>query len=94
MSPELFRSLEYPNLPTLAEKAGKTGYIKHATAVRKAGGEGAEYPEPVQDVSGSGTALMELDLLCTKSMSENRRARSSDDHLNRIWLGERHHVPA
>ncbi|MEE1807234.1 hypothetical protein [Streptomyces sp. BE133] len=24
MSPELFRSLEYPNLPTLAEKAGKT----------------------------------------------------------------------
>ena len=45
----------------LAEKAGKTGYIKHATVVRKAGGEGTEYPEPVQDVSGPGTALMELD---------------------------------
>ncbi|MFE2943406.1 hypothetical protein ACFXKG_30785 [Streptomyces sp. NPDC059255] len=42
----------------LAEKAGKTGYIKHATVVRKAGGEGTE---PVQDVSGPGTALMELD---------------------------------
>ncbi|AVZ77982.1 hypothetical protein SLUN_38810 (plasmid) [Streptomyces lunaelactis] len=45
----------------LAEKAGKTGYIKHATVVRKAGGEGTEYPEPVQDVSGPGTALMEID---------------------------------
>ncbi|MFD4481565.1 hypothetical protein ACFWPU_36395 [Streptomyces sp. NPDC058471] len=45
----------------LAEKAGKGGYIKHATVVRKQGGEGTEYPEPVQDVSGPGTALMELD---------------------------------
>ncbi|MGW7620788.1 hypothetical protein ACWGLG_34125 [Streptomyces antimycoticus] len=45
----------------LAEKTGKTGYIKHATVVRKAGGEGTAYPEPVQDVSGPGTALMELD---------------------------------
>ncbi|MEU9471284.1 hypothetical protein AB0D78_32610 [Streptomyces avermitilis] len=45
----------------LAEKAGKAGYIKHATVVRKAGGEGTEYPEAVQDVSGPGTALMELD---------------------------------
>lgn len=42
----------------LAEKAG---YIKHATVVRKAGGEGTEYPKAVQDVSGPGTALMELD---------------------------------
>lgn len=42
----------------LAEKAGKTGYIKHATVVRKAG---TEHPEPIQDVSGPGTALMELD---------------------------------
>lgn len=45
----------------LAEKTGKGGYIKHATVVRKAGGEGTEYPEAVQDVSGPGTALMELD---------------------------------
>lgn len=45
----------------LAEKAGKGGYIKHAAVVRKAGGEGTAYPEPVQDVSGPGTALMELD---------------------------------
>ncbi|MET9656803.1 hypothetical protein [Streptomyces sp. NPDC006510] len=45
----------------LAEKAGKSGYIKHATVVRKAGGEGTEYPKAVQDVSGPGTALMELD---------------------------------
>ncbi|MFF7258606.1 hypothetical protein [Streptomyces microflavus] len=45
----------------LAEKTGKAGYIKHATVVRKQGGEGTEYPEPVQDVSGPGTALMELD---------------------------------
>jgi hypothetical protein len=42
----------------LAEKAGK---IKHATVVRKVGGEGTEYPKAVQDVSGPGTALMELD---------------------------------
>ncbi|MFI1177864.1 hypothetical protein [Streptomyces melanogenes] len=45
----------------LAEKAGKGGYIKHATVVRKAGGEGTAYPKAVQDVSGPGTALMELD---------------------------------
>ncbi|MFG2878856.1 hypothetical protein ACGFYU_28295 [Streptomyces sp. NPDC048337] len=45
----------------LAEKTGKTGYIKHATVVRKAGGEGTEYPKAVQDISGPGTALMELD---------------------------------
>ncbi|WP_240661581.1 MULTISPECIES: hypothetical protein [unclassified Streptomyces] len=57
----LFRNIEYPNLPILAQKAGKTGYIKHATVVRKAGGEGTEYPAPVQDVSGPGTALMEID---------------------------------
>ncbi|HWU08451.1 MAG TPA: hypothetical protein VN520_19075 [Streptomyces sp.] len=45
----------------LAEKTGKGGYIQHATVVRKAGGEGTEYPKAVQDVSGPGTALMELD---------------------------------
>ncbi|MFF7976712.1 hypothetical protein [Streptomyces sp. NPDC007905] len=45
----------------LAEKASKDGYIKHTTVVRKAGGEGTEYPTAVQDVSGPGTALMELD---------------------------------
>ncbi|MGN4164400.1 hypothetical protein ACRWOO_32735 [Streptomyces sp. NEAU-PBA10] len=45
----------------LAEKAGKGGYLAHATVVRKAGGEGTEYPEPVQDTAGPGTALMELD---------------------------------
>lgn len=45
----------------LAEKTGKGGYVQHATVVRKAGGEGTAYPEPVQDVSGPGTALMELD---------------------------------
>lgn len=45
----------------LAEKAGLSGYVQHATVVRKAGGEGTEYSEPVQDVSGPGTALMELD---------------------------------
>ncbi|GAA3163680.1 hypothetical protein [Streptomyces ramulosus] len=42
----------------LAKKAGKDGYIQHATVVRKVGGEDTE---PVQDVSGPGTALMELD---------------------------------
>lgn len=31
----------------LAEKTGKAGYIKHATVVRKAGGEGTEYPKAV-----------------------------------------------
>ncbi|WP_031104707.1 hypothetical protein [Streptomyces sp. NRRL S-146] len=45
----------------IADKAGKTGYIKHATVVRKAGGDGTEYPKPVQDDSGPGTALMEID---------------------------------
>lgn len=68
----LFRTSEYPNLPTLAGKVGKSGYIKHATIVRKVGGEGTEYPEPVQDVSGPGTALMELDLLCINGMSRRR----------------------
>jgi hypothetical protein len=38
----------------LAGKAGKGGYIKHATVVRKAGHDTAE-------LSGPGTALMELD---------------------------------
>ncbi|WP_331724882.1 hypothetical protein OHB07_39220 (plasmid) [Streptomyces sp. NBC_00111] len=42
-------------------------HIKHTTVVRKAGGEGTEYSKTVQDVSGPGTALMELDLLCTNS---------------------------
>ncbi|MFK8905891.1 hypothetical protein [Streptomyces sp. YS-3] len=45
----------------LAEKTGKSGYIKHATVVRKTGGEGTECPNAIQDVSGPGTALMELD---------------------------------
>ncbi|MCX5338678.1 hypothetical protein [Streptomyces atratus] len=63
----LFRTDEYTDLPILAEKAGKTGCIKYATVVRKADGEGTECPEPVQDVSGPGTALMELDLLCINS---------------------------
>ncbi|MFD8938580.1 hypothetical protein ACFV0R_25575 [Streptomyces sp. NPDC059578] len=45
----------------LAKKAGKYGYVQHATVVRKAGGESTEHPEPVQDVAGPGTALMELD---------------------------------
>ncbi|MFE9468781.1 hypothetical protein ACFYNW_35180 [Streptomyces virginiae] len=58
----------------LAEKAGKGGYIKHATVVRKAGGEGTEHPKAVQDVSGPGTALMELDLLCTNSRTGNARS--------------------
>ncbi|GGO60135.1 hypothetical protein [Streptomyces lasiicapitis] len=42
----------------LAKKCGKHGYITHATVVRKAG---EEWPEPVQDIAGPGTALMELD---------------------------------
>jgi hypothetical protein len=53
-SAALFRTLEYPKLPILAARAGKTGYIQHATAVRKPGDTAAE-------VSGPGTALMELD---------------------------------
>lgn len=43
-----------PNLPTLAGRAGKAGYNTHATVVRKPGDTAAE-------VSGPGTALMELD---------------------------------
>lgn len=50
----LFLTSEYPNLPPLAARAGKTGYIQHATAVRKPGDTAAE-------LSGPGTALMELD---------------------------------
>lgn len=38
----------------LAERAGKGGYIKHATVVRKPGHDAAE-------LSGPGTALLELD---------------------------------
>ncbi|GGN65402.1 hypothetical protein GCM10012285_68150 [Streptomyces kronopolitis] len=54
----LFRTSEYPNLPILADKAGKGGYIKYATIVRKVGGED---PETVQDDTGPGTAHMEVD---------------------------------
>lgn len=43
----------------LATRAGKSSYISHATAVRKPDDTAAE-------LSGPGTALMELDLLCTK----------------------------
>ncbi|MER6501590.1 hypothetical protein ABT218_19880 [Streptomyces sp. NPDC001455] len=42
----------------LAKKCGKTGYLEHATVVRKACEESTE---PVQDTAGPGTALMELD---------------------------------
>ncbi|WP_407842077.1 hypothetical protein ACE1OC_42760 (plasmid) [Streptomyces sp. DSM 116496] len=52
----------------LAEKTGKSGYVQHATVVRKAGGEGTAYPEPVQDLSGPGTALMELDEAAHRSI--------------------------
>ncbi|MGW2416027.1 hypothetical protein ACWCV5_28205 [Streptomyces tubercidicus] len=45
----------------LADKAGKGGYIKYATIVRKVGGEDPEYPETVQDDTGPGTAHMEVD---------------------------------
>jgi hypothetical protein len=51
---ELFRTSQYPNLPTLAARAGKAGYIQHATAVRKPG-------DSAPELSGPGTALMELD---------------------------------
>jgi hypothetical protein len=51
-----FRTGEYPNLPILADKTGKTGYIEHATVVRK---PGTEAKAPVVEESGPGTALME-----------------------------------
>ncbi|WP_327332978.1 hypothetical protein [Streptomyces anulatus] len=45
----------------LADKAGKTGYIKHATVVRKTGDDDSQWPKAVLDESGPGTALMEID---------------------------------
>ncbi|MDI3390492.1 hypothetical protein QIS99_30500 [Streptomyces sp. B-S-A8] len=46
----------------LAKQARKDGYIEHCTAVRM-----NEKGELTAELSGPGTALMELDLLCTKS---------------------------
>ncbi|MER7782272.1 hypothetical protein C0R01_31420 [Streptomyces albidoflavus] len=58
----LFRTLEYRNLPTLAKRTKKTGYIEHCQAVRlDADGEISE------EITDPGTAWMELDVLCTKS---------------------------
>lgn len=42
----------------LADRAGKAGYIKHATVVRK---PGTDTTDPVVELSGPGTALMEMD---------------------------------
>ncbi|MFB7053388.1 hypothetical protein ACFCXT_09650 [Streptomyces vinaceus] len=61
------------------EKADKGGYVRHATVVRMASGEGTGYPRAVQDVSGPGTALMELDLLCTMSPCVGRKFRRLGD---------------
>ncbi|WP_329304586.1 hypothetical protein [Streptomyces anulatus] len=52
----LFRTLEYRNLPTLAGKTGKTGYIEHCQAVRL-----ADDGTVTREVNGPGTAWMELD---------------------------------
>ncbi|GHD79637.1 hypothetical protein GCM10010317_100580 [Streptomyces mirabilis] len=56
----LFRTTKYPNLPTLAKKTGKTGYIEHCKAAR-VDDDGKATPE----LTGSGSAWMELDVLCT-----------------------------
>ncbi|MFH9390823.1 hypothetical protein ACIOEY_29125 [Streptomyces albidoflavus] len=52
----LFRTLEYRNLPTLAKKTKKTGYIEHCQAVRL-DDEGAV----TKEITGPGSAWMELD---------------------------------
>jgi hypothetical protein len=48
----------------LAKKAGKKGYVDHCTAARVAA-DGTVSAE----LSGPGTALMELDLLCTNAVA-------------------------
>ncbi|MFE0683795.1 hypothetical protein ACFW17_23670 [Streptomyces sp. NPDC058961] len=52
----LFRTLEYRNLPTLAKKTKKTGYIEHCQAVRL-DDEGAV----TKELTGPGSSWMELD---------------------------------
>ncbi|MGW7064106.1 hypothetical protein ACWGHM_37180 [Streptomyces sp. NPDC054904] len=52
----LFRTSEYPNLPTLAKKTGKTGYIGHCQAVRL-----ADEGTVTKEINGPGSAWMELD---------------------------------
>ncbi|MFH9353999.1 hypothetical protein [Kitasatospora sp. NPDC017646] len=52
----------------LAKKAGKKGYIDHCTAARVAA-DGTVRAE----LSGPGSALMELDLLCTKDLALSLR---------------------
>ncbi len=47
----LFRAHQNPNLPILAAKAGKGGYVEHCTVVRYVEGDGTARTED----SGPGT---------------------------------------
>lgn len=52
----LFRTVEYPNLPILAKKTGKTGYIEHCKAARV-----DDVGKASSELTGPGSAWMELD---------------------------------
>ncbi|WP_406066041.1 hypothetical protein OG462_41145 [Streptomyces sp. NBC_01077] len=52
----LFRTPEYRNLPTLADRVGKRGCIDHCTATRV-----NDKGEITTELFGPGTALKELD---------------------------------
>ncbi|MFH7340657.1 hypothetical protein [Streptomyces sp. KHY 26] len=56
ISRTLFRTVEYPNLPILAKKTGKTGYIEHCKAARV-----DDDGKATAELTGPGSAWMELD---------------------------------
>ncbi|MCZ9344106.1 hypothetical protein NGM37_40805, partial [Streptomyces sp. TRM76130] len=55
-----------------AKKAKKTGYIEHCQAFRLDGGG-----ETAKELTGPGSAWMELDVLCTKSAGAVRWCEES-----------------
>ncbi|MFI2764249.1 hypothetical protein ACH5A3_36260 [Streptomyces echinatus] len=62
-SQTLFRTVEYPNLPILAKKTGKTGYIEHCKAARV-----DDDGKTTSELTGPGSAWMELDAALHRSM--------------------------
>ncbi|MFF9691052.1 hypothetical protein [Streptomyces sp. NPDC014623] len=76
-SQTLFRTVEYPNLPILAKKTRKTGYIDHCQAVRL-DDEGTA----TKEVTGPGSAWMELDAALHRAIGVGAAAVT-------VWLTTR-----
>ncbi|MEU2961219.1 hypothetical protein [Streptomyces albidoflavus] len=74
---ELFRTSQYPNLPILAKKTRKTGYIEHCQAVRL-DDEGTV----TKELTGPGSAWMELDAALHRAIGVGAAAVT-------VWLTTR-----